>query len=252
MRDDEPQPPRQLVRDIPPELERACLKALAKRLQDRYTTAADFAEDLRRVCQSPPDRPRRRHPGDLRSRHRRASRIAARPLSSQQSVLTSSSSRRRAREAERRQVTVLVCGCDLFESEAYLEASTRRTRPRCCGPSSRPASRPCAAFDGTVVQCNEQGLLVCFGYPVAYEDAARRAAQAGLGILEDMKALGEQLRREHEAGAESVGRHPHRAGRRGGEGGRGLAGGGGAERGRPAGGRRRARPGRHQRRPPTG
>jgi hypothetical protein len=29
VRDDEPQPPRQLVRDIPPELERACLKALA-------------------------------------------------------------------------------------------------------------------------------------------------------------------------------------------------------------------------------
>ena len=28
-------------------------------------------------------------------------------------------------------------------------------------------------FDGTVVQCNEQGLLACFGYPVAYEDAAR-------------------------------------------------------------------------------
>ena len=49
VRDDEPQPPRQLVRDIPPELERACLKALAKRQQDRYTTAADFAEDLRRV-----------------------------------------------------------------------------------------------------------------------------------------------------------------------------------------------------------
>ena len=28
---------------------------------------------------------------------------------------------RRAREAERRQLTVLVCGCDLFDSEAYLE-----------------------------------------------------------------------------------------------------------------------------------
>ena len=49
VRDDEPQPPRQLVRDIPPELERACLKALAKKQQDRYTTAADFADDLRRA-----------------------------------------------------------------------------------------------------------------------------------------------------------------------------------------------------------
>ena len=44
-------------------------------------------------------------------------------------------------------------------------------------------------FDGTVVQCNEEGLLACFGYPVAYEDAARRAARTGLGLLEDMKAL---------------------------------------------------------------
>src|SRR5262249_43718346 len=47
--EDEPQPPRQLVDDIPPELERACLKALAKRQEDRYTSAGDFAADLRRV-----------------------------------------------------------------------------------------------------------------------------------------------------------------------------------------------------------
>jgi predicted ATPase len=52
VRDDEPQPPRQLVGDIPPELERACLKALAKRQQNRYTTAGDFAADLRRVLQT--------------------------------------------------------------------------------------------------------------------------------------------------------------------------------------------------------
>ena len=57
VRDDEPQPPRQLVRDIPPELERACLKALAKRQQDRYTTAADFAEDLRRVLPTAAEAP---------------------------------------------------------------------------------------------------------------------------------------------------------------------------------------------------
>ena len=56
VRDDEPQPPRQIARDVPPELERACLKALAKKLQDRYTTAADFAEDLRSVIPAPPDR----------------------------------------------------------------------------------------------------------------------------------------------------------------------------------------------------
>ena len=52
VRDDEPQPPRQLARDIPPDLERACLKALAKHQQDRYITAGDFAEDLQRVIEA--------------------------------------------------------------------------------------------------------------------------------------------------------------------------------------------------------
>ena len=52
VREDEPQPPRQLVRDIPVDLERVCLKALAKRQADRYTTAGDFAEDLQRVLQA--------------------------------------------------------------------------------------------------------------------------------------------------------------------------------------------------------
>ncbi|WP_425614219.1 protein kinase [Anatilimnocola sp. NA78] len=52
VRDDEPQPPRQLKADIPPELERICLKSLAKQQQDRYTTAADFAADLRRLLPS--------------------------------------------------------------------------------------------------------------------------------------------------------------------------------------------------------
>ena len=52
VRDDEPQPPRQLARDIPQDLERACLKALAKHQQDRYITAGDFAEDLQRVIEA--------------------------------------------------------------------------------------------------------------------------------------------------------------------------------------------------------
>ncbi|HET6884275.1 MAG TPA: protein kinase [Pirellulales bacterium] len=40
-------PPRQLDHTIPNELERICLKALAKKPADRYTTAFDLAEDLR-------------------------------------------------------------------------------------------------------------------------------------------------------------------------------------------------------------
>lgn len=43
----EPKPPRQINAEIPKELERICLKAMAKRATDRYTTAKDFADDLR-------------------------------------------------------------------------------------------------------------------------------------------------------------------------------------------------------------
>jgi formylglycine-generating enzyme required for sulfatase activity len=43
----EPRPPRQRDESIPRELDRICLKTLAKRASDRYSTAADLAADLR-------------------------------------------------------------------------------------------------------------------------------------------------------------------------------------------------------------
>ncbi len=44
----EPRPPRQYDEKVPKELERICHKAMAKRASERYPTAHDFAEDLRR------------------------------------------------------------------------------------------------------------------------------------------------------------------------------------------------------------
>jgi serine/threonine protein kinase/formylglycine-generating enzyme required for sulfatase activity len=43
----EPRPPRQLVDNIPKELERICLKAIRKRAAERYTTGKDMSDDLR-------------------------------------------------------------------------------------------------------------------------------------------------------------------------------------------------------------
>lgn len=42
----DPVPPRQLNGEIPPELERICLKAMAKRASERYATAQELAVDL--------------------------------------------------------------------------------------------------------------------------------------------------------------------------------------------------------------
>jgi hypothetical protein len=47
VRTTEPRPPRQVEETVPRELDRICLKCLAKRPADRYSTARDLAEDLR-------------------------------------------------------------------------------------------------------------------------------------------------------------------------------------------------------------
>src|SRR5262249_48532303 len=50
-------PPRQVDDSIPKELERICLKALAKRSTERYSTALDMAEDLRCFLAKPQETP---------------------------------------------------------------------------------------------------------------------------------------------------------------------------------------------------
>jgi serine/threonine protein kinase/formylglycine-generating enzyme required for sulfatase activity len=54
IRSTDPRPPRQIDDTIPRELERICLKALAKRASDRFTTARDMAEDLRAFVSTVP------------------------------------------------------------------------------------------------------------------------------------------------------------------------------------------------------
>jgi serine/threonine protein kinase/tetratricopeptide (TPR) repeat protein len=195
VRDDEPQPLRQLARDVPPELERICHKALSKKMQDRYTTAADLAADLRRVIASTTDAP------SAPSFHRSSTDLPSVSVSvahNASSVVPSilSSSRRRVREAERRQVTVLVCASELFESDAYLEIVDPEDQAQALQSFGEICQQTAVEFGGTVVQVNEQGFLACFGYPIAFEDAARRAARAGLRMLERLQQLGEQFRRE--------------------------------------------------------
>src|SRR5262249_49860596 len=50
----EPRPPGKLNPGIPPDLEPVVLKAMAKRVEDRYTTAQELADDLRRFLEHRP------------------------------------------------------------------------------------------------------------------------------------------------------------------------------------------------------
>src|SRR5262249_55151408 len=51
---DEPRPPRRLNRAIPADLETIVVKAMAKRVDERYATARELAEDLRRFLDQKP------------------------------------------------------------------------------------------------------------------------------------------------------------------------------------------------------
>jgi len=157
-------------------------KAPAKRQQGRYTTAVEVADDLRHVL-------------DTATAPTADALPAPAAIFSPSDTATQHSARRTDREAERRQLTVLVCSCDLFESEAYLELDTE-DQVRVLGAFEQACQQPVRQFGGTVVQCNEKGLLACFGFPVAYENAARRAARSGQALLDVLKTLGERCRLE--------------------------------------------------------
>src|SRR5205823_35320 len=56
---DDPPPPRKVRRDLPAELDTIVLKAVAKNPADRYATAQELADDLRRFLDDQPIRARR-------------------------------------------------------------------------------------------------------------------------------------------------------------------------------------------------
>jgi class 3 adenylate cyclase/predicted ATPase len=93
--------------------------------------------------------------------------------------------------AERRQITVMFC--DLVGSTALTQALDpedvreviARYRDTCCPIVER--------YGGYVSRFLGDGILVLFGYPVAHEDDAERAALAGLGIVDAMPGVSRAL-----------------------------------------------------------
>ncbi|MCL4708685.1 zinc ribbon domain-containing protein [bacterium] len=94
-------------------------------------------------------------------------------------------------KAERRQITVMFC--DLVGStdlSARLDPEDLRELVR---DYQEACEKAILAFDGHVAQYLGDGLLVYFGFPRAHENDAQRAVRAGLGILEEMSRLNENL-----------------------------------------------------------
>jgi serine/threonine protein kinase/predicted ATPase len=205
VKEDEPQPPRQLVREVPRELERICLKAMAKRVHDRYTTASDLADELRAVLAAA--RPASAGaPAPLAAPLPSASVTppvgagpttpSACPAPDTARSAATPSSVRRVRDAERRQLTILICGCEQFESEQFLQDLDTEDQAKAVRVLQQACEQVVTRFDGTILQLTEHGVIACFGYPTAHEDAARRAARAALGIRRDVEAISQQIKRQ--------------------------------------------------------
>lgn len=196
--DDEPQPPRQLVPELPRELEQICLKALAKKFASRYTTASDMADDLRRVILQCDSASQLSGTPTPLSATALATSPTASPTNSSFSDSASSESNstlRRAREAERRHVTVMICSCDVFDSDEILESLDEEEQHEALVDFQDLCTKAVTEFDGTVVQRTDHGLMACFGFPLAFEDAAQRAVHSALKVLQEMAAVNERWRR---------------------------------------------------------
>lgn len=183
----DPEPPSNFCSGLPPMIDAICLKALEKQPSDRHASAAEFAEDLSRYL------------GDAKDLSSTATMSAARQPELAEAPARSASggkdasSIRRSRDAERRHVTVMICNCDAIATEESLASLDPEDQRDLFDAFRRLCADLTDRFGGTLVQSTGQELLICYGYPTAYEDAAQRAVRTGLNILDEMELLNQRL-----------------------------------------------------------
>lgn len=87
-----------------------------------------------------------------------------------------------ARNAERRQLTVLFC--DVVDSSGLSERLDPEDLRELIRDYQQTAHEVVGRFAGHIAQFLGDGILVYFGYPTAHEDSACRAVGAGLALVE--------------------------------------------------------------------
>ena len=173
---EQPLPIEQFRTDVPPELSAVILKALQKNPDARYQNLNDMLDELY-ALQPNLQLHVTKNGADKKIEHER------RPSSS--THLSSS-------QAERRQITSLYCRLiplsplDQVDPEELHDAM-----PAFYDVCDKVVNR----YDDHIAPSAGEGVQVFFGYPHAHEDDARRAAMAGLAIIESMQQQAEQRAR---------------------------------------------------------
>lgn len=97
----------------------------------------------------------------------------------------------KARPAERRHLTVMFV--DLVGSTALAVRLDPEDMREVLTAYHRTVAAEVARFGGYIARLMGDGVLVYFGWPQAYEDAAERAVRAGLAIVEAVESLQERI-----------------------------------------------------------
>ncbi|MGI9471283.1 MAG: serine/threonine protein kinase, partial [Rubripirellula sp.] len=181
IREDEPQPPRQIDPEIPLDLERVCLKAMSKRISDRYTTASDMAVALRELVGQELE-------GNVSSNAAKSN--AKDELSGTASKDSMSRSGSRMHEAERRQITTLYL--DLDDSDIDVDDLDPEELRNVVQRIRQITDGVLTHFGGHFARSSGDSIQVYFGYPTAQEDSARQALLAALQIRSEILRLQER------------------------------------------------------------
>jgi serine/threonine protein kinase len=187
---DDPQPPRQLVPHLSPELEQVCLTALAKSPAERYTTACDFAAALRKAIAPAAVIISRASATDTTISARLSQELQPGPVAEER--ISTSSGTSSKREAERRQVTIAVFTLDLVNSDDG-SANDPEGQFELTEEFQKLLTKRIVEFQGEQVPTSGPESAVCFGYPIAHEDAAARAVRTALAVVQDVAAWNARL-----------------------------------------------------------
>src|SRR4029077_547556 len=95
-------------------------------------------------------------------------------------------------EAERRFLSVMFC--DLVGSTMLSEKLDPEELREVVVAYQDVCVESIEEMGGTIAQYLGDGILVYFGYPVAYEDGSQRAVKAALKIIRNMGSLNEKLK----------------------------------------------------------
>ncbi|MDA0282930.1 MAG: hypothetical protein O3B86_06205 [Planctomycetota bacterium] len=105
---------------------------------------------------------------------------------------------RQRRDPVKRQVTVLNCECELFESSEFQEDLDPEEQHDLLQDYQELCRSAVEQYDGSIIQATGSELLVCFGYPTAYEDAAQRAVRTALDLMTRIGELRTRLKKQHD------------------------------------------------------